>query len=35
MGRCDAFVLLLVPGGTFWLEERLRRDERELEQRAA
>ncbi len=30
-----AFVLSLVPGGTFWLEDRLRRDERELEQRAA
>ena len=30
-----AFVLSLVPGGTFWLEKRLRRDERELERRAA
>jgi integral membrane protein len=30
-----AFVLSLVPGGTFWLERRLRRDERELERRAA
>jgi integral membrane protein len=30
-----SFVLAFVPGGTFWLEARLRRDERELEQRAA
>ena len=30
-----AFVLSLVPCGTFWLEKRLRRDERELERRAA
>jgi integral membrane protein len=26
-----AFVMSLVPGGTFWLEARLRRDEREFE----
>ena len=26
-----AFVLAFVPGGTFWLEARLRRDERTLE----
>ena len=30
-----AFVMSLVPGGTFWLEARLRRDDRELEQQAA
>ena len=30
-----AFVMSLVPGGTFWLEARLRGDERELERRAA
>ena len=30
-----AFVLSFVPGGTFWLESRLRQDERELERRAA
>ena len=30
-----AFVILFVPGGTFWLEARLRRDQRELERRAA
>lgn len=30
-----AFVVAFVPGGTFWLEARLRRDERELERRAA
>jgi integral membrane protein len=30
-----AFVLSLVPGGTFWLEARLRQDQRELAQRAA
>jgi integral membrane protein len=30
-----AFVLSFVPGGTFWLESRLRQDERELEGRAA
>src|SRR5688572_20026438 len=30
-----AFVLSFVPGGTFWLEARLRQDERELERRAA
>ncbi len=30
-----AFVLAFVPGGTFWLEARLRQDERELERRAA
>ena len=30
-----AFVVSLVPGGTFWLEAKLRQDERELEQRAA
>lgn len=30
-----AFVLSFVPGGTFWLESRLRQDERELEERAA
>ena len=30
-----AFALSFVPGGTFWLEARLRRDEREREQRAA
>jgi integral membrane protein len=30
-----AFVVSFVPGGTFWLEATLRRDERELERRAA
>ena len=30
-----AFVISFVPGGTFWLEARLRRDQRELERRAA
>ena len=30
-----AFVISFVPGGTFWLEARLRQDERELERRAA
>jgi integral membrane protein len=30
-----AFVMSLVPGGTFWLEKKLRRDERELERPAA
>ena len=30
-----ALVLSVVPGGTFWLEARLRQDERELERRAA
>jgi integral membrane protein len=30
-----AFVMSLVPGGTFWLETRLRRDEHEFERRAA
>ena len=30
-----AFVMSLVPGGTFWLEARLRQDEGELEQQAA
>jgi integral membrane protein len=30
-----AFVMSLVPGGTFWLEKRLRRDERALERPAA
>ena len=30
-----AFVISVVPGGTFWLEARLRQDERELERRAA
>ena len=30
-----AFVVSFVPGGTFWLEAKLRQDERELEQRAA
>ena len=30
-----AFVLSLVPGGTFWLEKQLQRDERELERQAA
>ena len=30
-----AFVVSFVPGGTFWLEARLRQDERELERRAA
>jgi integral membrane protein len=30
-----AFVMSLVPGGTFWLEVRLREDQRELERRAA
>ena len=30
-----AFVMSFVPGGTFWLEGRLRRDEHELERRAA
>jgi integral membrane protein len=30
-----ALVMSLVPGGTFWLEARLRRDERELAARAA
>jgi integral membrane protein len=30
-----AFVLSLVPCGTFWLEARLRRDERKLERRSA
>ena len=28
-----AFVLAFVPGGTFWLEARLRQDERELRRR--
>lgn len=31
----EAFVLSLVPFGTFWLETRLKQDERELEDRAA
>jgi integral membrane protein len=30
-----ALVISFVPGGTFWLEARLRRDERELPRRAA
>ena len=30
-----ASVLSVVPGGTFWLEARLRQDERELKRRAA
>ena len=30
-----ALVLSFVPGGTFWLEARLRQDEREPERRAA
>ena len=30
-----ALVLSVVPGGTFWLEARLRQDERELKRRAA
>lgn len=30
-----AFAMSLVPGGTFWLEARLREDQRELEWRAA
>jgi integral membrane protein len=30
-----AFVVSFIPGGTFWLEPRLRQDERELEGRAA
>jgi integral membrane protein len=30
-----AFVMSLVPGGTFWLESRLRRDERKSERPAA
>lgn len=30
-----AFVMSLIPGGTFWLESRLRRDERKLERPAA
>ena len=30
-----AFVISFVPAGTFWLEGRLRRDERELERQAA
>ena len=30
-----AFVVSFIPAGTFWLERRLRRDERELERRAA
>ena len=30
-----AFVVAFVPAGTFWLEGRLRRDERELERPAA
>jgi integral membrane protein len=30
-----AFVIAFVPGGTFWLEARLRQDEHELERRAA
>lgn len=30
-----AFVLSLVPFGTFWLESTLRRDEQELDRRAA
>ena len=30
-----AFLISFVPGGTFWLEGRLRRDEHALERRAA
>jgi integral membrane protein len=30
-----AFVMSLIPAGTFWLENRLRRDEREFERPAA
>jgi integral membrane protein len=30
-----AFVISFIPGGTFWLEARLRQDEHELERRAA
>jgi integral membrane protein len=30
-----AFVVSFIPAGTFWLERRLRRDERELERPAA
>ena len=30
-----AFGMSLVPGGTFWLEMRLREDQRQLERRAA
>ena len=30
-----AFMVSFVPGGTFWLEARLRQEEREVEQRAA
>ena len=30
-----AFVISFVPGGTFWLEARLRQDEREPERQAA
>jgi integral membrane protein len=31
----QAFVLSLIPFGTFWLEKRLRQDERELDRPAA